>query len=206
MDVELLKKSIQGKLPQIPYVIDQVGEALKWAQEELDEGEFYSVLEITDEVAEYVASISDPNFYKTHLVVASILTNITDACNKERFSKFDTTSKAVEKALHKLGMTPDDVEKKGCFKACLLQLVPLAKEDESLFAIALMGIRHCLNEILKGMKEAEIKTPVTSSDYITVLGYAWVMANLRMANLCLLSSTHKIYNDILVMLNNDVNY
>lgn len=201
-----LRESILEKLPQIPYVIDQVGEALAWAQEILDEGEFNQLLSVTDEITGYVASISDPNFFKTHLVIASILSNIPDAVQQERFQKFVTSSGATQTALKKLGITQQEIEDKGCFKSLLLHLVPLAKEDESLFAISLIGIKHNLLNIKTGMSKADVKTPITSTDYISVLGYALVMANLRMANLKLLDKTYQIYNDILVILNNDMNY
>ena len=206
METMKLKESIMEKLPQIPYVLDQVGEALAWACDVMDEGEFNLTLKITDEVAAYVAKISDPNFYKTHLVLASILSAIPDACAEKRFEAFITSSGATERAVRKLGMEKEEVEEKGCFRSLLLHLATVAAEDEHLFAVALIGIKNSLQEIVSGIKQAEVKTPITSADYITILGYAWVMANLRMANLKMLDSTYKIYNDILVILNNDVNY
>ena len=198
---DVLEKGIIEQLPQIPYVLDQVGEALKWAKEELSQGEYYKVLETANEVAKYTKSISDPNFYKVHLVLASILTNIENVLKKDRFAKFDTPSKATEKALEKINVQPKDVEEKGCFKSILLKLVPLAKEDENLFVIFLIGIKHDLQEILKGMEKANVKVPITAKDYVTILGYAFVMDNIRMARLDLLNSSWKVYNDITIILN-----
>lgn len=201
MTIEKLEQSIYEVLPQIPYVIDQVGEAIKWAKEELEEGELNKTLKIAYEVAKFSASISNPNFFKTHLVVASILSNIEDAIKKEDFKVFDTTSKSVEKALEALMVSPEKIKENGCFKSVLLQLIPLFKKDEDLFAVALIGIKFDLKEIIDGMAKAEVNEPITSKDYITILGYALVMANIRMANLKMLDRTYLIYNDIAKLLN-----
>lgn len=201
-----LEQSIIEQLPQIPYVVDQVGEALSWAKEALDEGEYNKVAEVACEVAEYTKSVSDPNFFKVHYVIAYILSNIPSAKENERFAKFDSASKSVEKALEALIVSPKNIELYGCFKSVLLKLIPLSKENEELFTIALIGIKHDLLAIVKGMKQANVKTPITGNDYISILGYALIMANIRMADLHLSNSTYKVFNDILVTLNKDLNY
>lgn len=200
-----LRESIIQELPQIPYVIDQVGEALTWAQESLSEGEYNKALAVAFEVAQYAKEISDPNFYKTHLVIASILSNIENSLQDERFNKFDTASKATEKALKALVIEDKELEKHGCFKAVLLHLAMLARQDETLFAVALIGIKHDLEIILAGMKQAGVKVPITAQDYVTVLGYATVMDNIRMANFKMLEKTYEIYNKIVTLLN-EFNY
>ena len=201
-----LEKSIIEQLPQIPYVIDQVGEALDWAKEVLDEGEYNRALELTYEVTEFTKSVSNPNFFKTHYVIATILSNIEGAKNNERFAKFDSASKAVEKSLDALVIDPKSIEEKGCFKSIMVHLIPLAKENMELFTIGLIGIKHVLSSILEGIKKAEVKSPITGNDYITILGYALVIANIRMANISMTNEAYKIYNEISVMLNNDLNY
>lgn len=200
-----LEKGILEFLPQIPYVIDQVGEALKWAKEVLPEGEYNKTLKVAYEIARFAKETSNPNFYKTHLVVASILSNIENATSDKRFEKFDTASKAVEKALKELVIEQEEIEEKGCFKSILLNLVPLAKKDENLFTTALMGIKYDLLEITEAMKSANVKTPITAKDYVTILGYAFVMDNIRMAKLNLLDTSWKVYNEITVILN-DIKY
>ena len=200
-----LEKGIIELLPQIPYVIDQVGEALKWAKEELSEGEYNKTLKVAYDVAQYAKEVSDINFFKTHLVIASILSNIENPMANKRFEIFDTASKATEKALKDLIIDKKEVEDKGCFKSVLLRLVPLAKKDENLFATALIGIKHDLEEVVNAMKKAGVKTPITAQDYITILGYAFVMDNIRMARLNLLEKAWKIYNSITILLN-DISY
>lgn len=200
-----LEKGIIELLPQIPYVVDQVGEALKWAKEELSEGKYNIVLKIAYDVTQYAKEVSDPNFFKTHLVIASILVNLENPMADKRFEIFDTASKATEKALKDLIMDKKEIENKGCFKALLLHLVLLAKKDENLFATALMGVKNDLEEVTQGMKKANVKSPITAQDYVTILGYAFVMDNIRMARLNLLDKAWKIYNDINVILN-DINY
>ena len=179
---------------------------MKWAKEALNEGEYNKLLKLTYDVTTFTQSVSDPNFFKTHYVTATILSVIKNAKKDERFSKFDSASKAVEKTLDTMIITPESIEKNGCFKSVMLHLIPLAKENMELFAIGLIGIKHALSDILEGIKEAEIKSPITGSDYITILGYALVMANIRMANLHMTNEAYKIYNEISVMLNNDLNY
>lgn len=204
-----LEKSIISELPQVPYVIDQVGEALKWAKETAsDEGEYNKILEIAWEVTLYAKKISNPNFFKTHLIIASILAYIPNAISDERFKTFDTASKAVEKALTAITVDPELSEKKGCFKSLLLQLVPLAKENEEYFTLTLIGIKRDLLEIKKGMEflKPEERTPITPSDYITILGYSLIMSNLRMSNLKLLNTTYEKLNEIEIMLNKDFKY
>ena len=200
-----LEKGIIELLPQIPYVIDQVGEALKWAKEELSEGEYNKTLRVAYDVAQYAKEVSDTNFFKTHLVLASILSNIENPMANKRFEIFDTASKATEKALKDLVIDKKEIEDKGCFKSVLLRLVPLAKKYENLFATALIGIKHDLEEVVEAMKKADVKTPITAQDYVTILGYAFVMDNIRMARLNLLEKAWKIYNDITILLN-DIKY
>ena len=98
-----------------------------------------------------------------------------------------------------------EVEDKGCFKSVLLHLVPLAKRDENLFTVALIGIKHDLEEVINAMTQANVKTPITAQDYVTILGYAVVLDNIRMARLNLLEKSWKIYNDITILLN-DIKY
>ena len=201
-----LEESIIEQLPQIPYVIDQVGEALAWAKEELGEGDYNRILEIAYDVTEFTKTVSDPNFFKTHYVIASILSNIKDVKKDERFKKFDSASKSVEKTLDAITIEPDLVEEKGCFKSIMLHVIPLAKKNMELFTVELIGVKHDLTEILKGMKAAQVKAPITGNDYITILGYALVFANIRMANLKMTNEAYKIYNEISAMLNNDLTY
>ena len=201
-----LEKSILTELPQIPYVIDQVGEAFAWLKEDLEEGEYNRVLEQAWEVTNYAKSISDPNFFKIHLILGSIISEIPNALSNPKFAKFDTASKATENTIKKLVIDSKEVEKYGNIKALLLKLIPLAKEDESCFAVSLISIKQHLKEILKGMKPVGVKTPITSEDYVVVLGYALIMANIRMANIKMLDSTYQIFNNIEILLNTEFNY
>lgn len=201
-----LEESIIQELPQIPYVIDQVGDALKWAKEVLDEGDYNKLLRLTYDVTKYTKSISDPNFFKTHYVIALILSNINSAKTDPRFAEFDTASKAVENTLGEIYVNQESIEKNGCFKTLMLHLIPLAKKNMDLFAISLISIKHALSDILAGIKATKVKSPITANDYITILGYALVMANIRMANISMSNEAYKIFNDISIMLNNDLSY
>lgn len=201
-----MENSILENLPQIPYVVDQVSDALDWAKEALKESEYEHMLRVVAEITEHVKAISDPNFFKTYLVVASILLAIPEARKDERFKKFDTASKAVEKALEVLEIDKEMIKEKGCFKAVALKVIPMAKVNEEYFFIAMTGIKHDLLDIIEGMKPAGVKDPITTQDYVVILGYALVMANLRMANLKLGNAAYKVVNDIEILLNTEFNY
>ncbi len=204
--IQNLKRAIMEEIPQIPFVQDQVGFALKLCVEYHREADVVKVLEAALEVAKYVKSISEINFYKTHLLVASLIGDITNIIEDDRFKVFKTASQSVEKTIQKVSIDPKLIEERGCFNAITIHLTQLAKEDEECFVIMLYGILYDLKEVIAGMKKAGVKAPITPQDYITIMGYAYVMANLRMANLSLLFTTKDVINEIEIILNTDVIY
>lgn len=204
--IKLLKQAIIEELPQIPFIIDQVGEAIDWCIDGHEEGEVIKTLEASVAVAKYIKSISEPNFYKTQYVIVSLIGDIPNALEDERFSKFRTTSNIVEKVLKAVRIDSDLVEKRGCFNALNIHMTKLAREDEVGFVTALYGILYDLKDAINGAKEAGVKKPITPQDYVTILGYAYVMSNLRMAGLKLLDKTQVVMNEIQILLNNEVIY
>ena len=200
-DIKILEKGILEKLPQIPFVVDQVGYAMEWAKEEHDEGAYYKTIKIALDVAEYTAKTSTPKFFKTHLVIAALLMDIEGATENPKFDMFKSASQATEKALAGVTISPSSGEKYGCFKAVTLHLVKLAKENQDYLCVVLLGILAELNDILAGMKEADVKTPITPEDYIKVLGYALNMQNLLTSRLDLYNTTREITNKISIALN-----
>lgn len=204
--IETLRKSIINELPQVPFIIDQVDKAVDWCIDEHDKGIVVRILNTSLDVARYVKSISDPNFYKTHLVIAALIGDIPNVFEDERFNVFCTASGAVEKAIKKVVIDKSLTEERGCFNALNIWLTKLAREDEEAFVVMLYGILNDLKDLMVGLKEVGVKTPVTPQNYITILGYAYVMSNLRMAGLNLLDKTRVIFNEIEIILNNDVIY
>lgn len=204
--IQNLKRAIMEEVPQVPFVQDQVGFALKLCIEYHREGEVVKLLEAALSVAKYIKEISEPNFYKTHLLVASLIGDIPDILEDERFKIFQTASQSVEKAVKKVSIDNKLIEERGCFNAITMHLTQLAKEDEECLTVMLYGILYDLKEVIDGMKKANVKTPITPQDYITIMGYAYVMANLRMAKLSLLNTTKEVINEIEIMLNSDVIY
>ena len=204
--VRVLSSEILQELPQIPFIIDQVSEAINWCIEAHDSGVVTKLLETAVDVAKYVKEISDPNFYRTHLVIASLIADIEGVLEDDRFKQFQTTSGAVEKTVKDIIINPDLLSERGCFNALNIHLTQLSRKDENCLVIMLYGILHDLEEITMGIKEAKVKAPITPQDYITVLGYAYVMSNLRMANLALADKTKVIINDIQILLNTEVIY
>ena len=203
---ELLEREIREILPQIPYVIDQVGAAMDWVKSEQDEGSYIRTLQFVRDVAKFTTKISNPNFYKTHLVVAALLMDLDNPVQNEKFSAFKSASNSVENSLNSLRIDPKLSEDRGCFKAVTIHVSQVARKSQELFTILMYSILHELKEIIGGMEEAGVKTPITAADYIKILGYAGVMANLRMANLEYSDATRSVVNEIEVLLNNKVNY
>ena len=205
-ETELFEKDIISKLPQVPYVIDQVGAAIEWAKEVHTEGDYHKNIKFASEVTDFACSISEPNFFKVHLVVGALLMDIENAAQDPKFEIFKTASKSVEKTLDKLVINKDLAETRGCFNALSIHLVQLAQKDEECFCVSLMSILNDLKEIASGMKEAEVKAPITPSDYIKVLGYAFVVQNIKLANLSLSNKVKDIFNRVNISLNNDFIY
>lgn len=201
-----IRKAILEELPQIPFIIDQVDKAIDWCLEAHDKGVVSRILNTSLDVAKYVKSISDPNFYKTHLLIASLIGDIDGVLEDEKFGVYKTASHAVENTIKKIIIDSKLTEERGCFNALNIWLTKLAREDENAFVVVLYGILHDLKEVVSGLKEVSSKAPITPQNYITVLGYAYVMANLRMANLKLLDKTRVLINEIEVLLNNEVIY
>lgn len=199
-----VKNAILAEIPQIPFIVDQVDKAIDWCIEAHDKGVVSKVLNTALDVAKYVKLTSDPNFYKTHLVIAVLIGDIEGVFTDQKFSIYNTASHAVEDAIKKVVVDPNLIKERGCFNALNIWLTRLAKEDENAFVVMLYGILQDLKEVLQGLKEVESKTPITPQNYITILGYAYVMSNLRMANLPLLDKTRILINEIEILLNNEV--
>ena len=204
--IELLRKGIIAEVPQVPFLIDQVDNAISWCIEEHEEGDLVKILETSLDVAKYIRSVSDPNFYKTHLLLASLLGDIENVKENEKFKQYQTASGAVEKSINALLVNKEDIAKRGCFNALNIHLATLARTDQECFIVALYGILHDLKNIISGMKEAGVKSPITPQDYITILGYAYTMTNLRMSGLNVLNKARELMNQINIILNNDVIY
>ena len=206
MNIEQLEKALIESVPQIPYVVDQIGFAMKWAKEAQDEGTYYNTIAHALEVAKYVHTVSEANLYKVHLVIGASLMDIDNPVTDERFKPFDSASKSVEKTLQTLKVNEKAVEDYGCFKAMTMHVVQLARKDEDCFVIYMMAMLKDLEDISRGMKEVGAKAPITAEDYVKVLGYDLVMANIRMSNLSLLNTTREVLNNITIKLNNDFKY
>lgn len=204
--VDLLKKDILVEVPQVPYVLDQVGHAIDWCIEANDEGSVVKVLKTSLDVAKYAKSISEPNFYKTHLLIASLIGDIDNVKEDAKFEMYKTASGIVAKTIDEIIIDKNLIETRGCFNALSIWITNLARTNEEAFVVMLYGILNDLKESIEGLKVVNEKAPITPEDYVQILGYAYVLSNLRMSNLSLLDSTREIINQISIILNNDVIY
>ena len=204
--IELLKKAILAEVPQVPFVLDQVGAAIDWSIADHEEGSVVKTLEIALDVAKYVRSISEPNFYKTHLLIASLIGDIEGVLENDKFKMYQTASGATEKTISSIMLDKSLIEKYGCFKALSIHLAQVYRIKEEYLMLLLYGILHDLKDITAGLKQAKVKAPITPQDYISVLGYAYTIQNFKISNFNLLNETKAIINEISIILNNDVTY
>ena len=201
MNAELLEKSIIELLPPVPYIVDQVGAAMNWVKSVVEEGEYLKSLRVALKVAEYTAKVSNPNFYKSSLIIASLLSNVPNATEDEKFKIFDTASKSVEKMLKSVVVDSKLQEEKGCFKALTLHLIPLFENDQDAAVVMLCGIWEDLEDIARVLNKAEVKTPITREDYVIILGYTVVLGNIYASKPNILNETGSILNEIQIILN-----
>ena len=203
---DVLEKSILEKVPQIPYIIDQVGYAIKWVKEVQEEGEYYKTLKFALDVANYAEKVSERGYYKTHLVIGALLMDIKDVMRDPKFENFKTASHVIEDTLAAITINPDWASTYGCFKAISIHVVTLAKENQDYFAILMYNILNELNVILAGMQGAKDKAPITVEDYVKILGYAVVMKNLKLEKLQFYTPIQEVINSINTILNHDINF
>ena len=201
MTEELLKNSILELVPAVPFVIDQVAAAMDWVKEEVEESEYLKALRVALKVAEYTTKVSNPNFYKTHLIIASLLSNVKNPLENEKFKMYDTASKSVELAVKATTIDPKVQEDRGCFKALLLHIVPLLKVNQDYVVVMLCGILEDLENISRVLDKAGVKAPITREDYVILLGYDMVISAIYQSKGNILNDTASILNDIQIILN-----
>ena len=204
--LDLMEKEILESLPQVPIIIDQVGHAIKWVKDVEDEGKALSTLRFAKLVEDYAFRISERMYFKTHLLIGALLFDLDNVFEDKRFGMFKTASGEVEKVLRTIHLDEKLQEEKGCFKALMLQLSKMAKENEECFCIHLLSILNDLQEISRGMKKTGVKTPITPADYIKVLGYSYSLGNIKAPHFNLLDTTGDIINKIYIELNESFNF
>ncbi len=205
-EVKLLEKEIIESLPQIPYIIDQIGYALEWAKETHDEGAYLQTVKFVLDVCKFVQKTSEPHLFKVHLVIAAILMDIPEAISSPKFEMFKSASNSVENSLKALLVDEELNKRLGLFRAVSVTVNRLAANNQDCLTIMLYNILSDLKEIIMGMKGTNTKVPITGEDYIKVLGYAYVVQNLRLASMDLLNASREVLNEIDILLNNDLNF
>ena len=204
-DIKILESGIMERLPQVPFIVDQVGAAMQWAREEYDEGAYYKNIEFTSKVSEYASKVSERNFYKTHLVIAALLIDIENPLENPKFEIFKSASNSVANSLKAVRINPDLSENLGAFKAVSMHVVNLAKENQDWLAVYMLSILEELKDIVRGMEDAKVKAPITAEDYIKILGYQFVLQNLRLSKVSLYNTSSEIVNEISILLN-EINF
>lgn len=200
---EQLSKSIIEQLPQIPYIVDQVGLAIDKVFEKLQTEEALKVLEDTLSVIDYTLKVSQPQFFKTHLVLVSLLASISSKLSEEELSKFDTASGTFKQKFEQYRIDKSNVEKVGEYKATTMHLTNLAQNEQDLFTLSILNINSLLEKFLNMKQEVALDEDYKKMTQYTVMGYAVVEVNLRMIlnNINLLQPSRDAYNRFMILLN-----
>lgn len=154
---DVLVNSIMEYVPQVTFVVEQIGQAVNIAKAQYTEEELIETLERTVEVAKFAKEVSNSEaFYKYHLVVISLLVNITD---ESLLAKFETQSNSVINGIKALKVDESIIVKKGFVKANVLHLAKLYHENQDLFAMYMIMMTRDFNKAVQmKIEERMLKT------------------------------------------------
>lgn len=193
---DMLINSIMEYVPQVTFVLEQIGQAINIAKENYSEAELEEVLKVTVKVAKYAKEVSNSEaFFKYHLIVISLLQNIEDM---SKLSMFETQSNKVINGIQALNTSEEDVKAKGWVRATVLQLANLYNTDQDLFAVSMLSMQEILDKIATSYATTKV---LTNEENIAVLRLALVEQTIRMNKYQYLAPVSAIMNNILVTLN-----
>jgi len=185
-----LIQSITSELPQIDFVVDQVGAALALAADTLTESQFHRALRIATNVTKFAKETSEPQYFKYNLIITTLLKDVQNLEAHTGFKTFDTISNVVSKNIAELKTTEDE-KSRGFYKGEVLKLARLFNANQELFLVEVLTLTDDLQSL---DLEAEV--------HPYLLGCAFIDANLRMCNFELLSSVQTYYNKFMSVLEN----
>lgn len=185
-----LIQSITGELPQIDFVVDQVGAALALAADTLTERQFHRALRIAVNVTKFAKETSEPQYFKYNLIITALLKDVQNLSSHAGFKTFDTTSNIVGKNIEALKTTEDE-KARGYYKGGVLKLARLFNLNQELFLIEVLSLTDDLEAL-----------DLVADVHPFLLGCAFMNANFRMCNFELLSSVQIYYNKFMSILEN----
>ena len=165
---------IMANLPTSQFIVDLVGEAIKVAGEKYAD-EFETRLGIDLRMSEYAKEVSQPLYYKAHLVIAPLVAGL----EASEVNKLETASGTLSKACAPLGVFVTAKTFKQKWKA----LFELSKVDVDVLGTALMFAKVAVDKAFK------------EKDLYTLAGYAYIEVNIRQSGMFINYTVRKYYNE-----------
>ena len=165
---------IMANLPTSQFIVDLVGEAIKVAGEKYPD-EFETRLGIALRMSEYAKEVSQPLYYKAHLVIAPLVAGL----EASEVNKLETASGTLSKACAPLGVFITAKTFKQKWKA----LFELSKVDVDVLGTALMFAKVAVNKAFR------------EKDLYTLPGYAHIEVHIRQSGMFINHTVRKYYNE-----------
>ena len=165
---------IMANLPTSQFIVDLGGEAIKVAGEKYPD-EFETRLGIALRMSEYAKEVSQPLYYKAHLVIAPLVAGL----EASEVNKLETASGTLSKACAPLGVFITAKTFKQKWKA----LFELSKVDVDVLGTALMFAKVAVDKAFK------------EKDLYTLAGYAYIEVNIRQSGMFINHTVRKYYNE-----------
>ena len=165
---------IMANLPTSQFIVDLVGEAIKVAGEKYPD-EFETRLDIALRMSEYAKEVSQPLYYKAHLVIAPLVAGL----EASEVNKLETASGTLSKACAPLGVFVTAKTFKQKWKA----LFELSKVDVDVLGTALMFAKVAVDKAFK------------EKDLYALAGYAYIEVNIRQSGMFINHTVRKYYNE-----------
>lgn len=193
---DVLINSIMEYVPQVTFVIEQIGQALNIAKANYSETELEEILTVTVDVAKYAKEVSNSEaFFKYHLIVISLLQNINDM---SKLSMFETQSNTVINGIQAIKPDVEQIKAKGFVKATVVKLAKLFKENQDLFALEILNTQMVLNNLITNYNKTRTWT---NEELILLMQIAMIEQTIRMNKFTYLSPVANIVNNLLITLN-----
>ena len=165
---------IMANLPTSQSIADLVGEAINVAGAKYPD-EFETRLDIALRMSEYAKEVSQPLYYKAHLVIAPLVAGL----EASEVNKLETASGTLSKACAPLGVFITAKTFKQKWKA----LFELSKVDVDVLGTALMFAKVAVDKAFK------------EKDLYTLAGYAYIEVNIRQSGMFINHTVRKYYNE-----------
>lgn len=145
LNIDGYVNSIMENVPQVPFVVEQIGQAINIAKVEYDDKKLVKILENTIEVSKYAKEESkSTQFFKYHLIVISLLKDIKDMT---KLKPFETQSNKIVNSIKLMQLDEKEINKKGFVRATALHLMQLFNLDQELFMISIIEIQQELDRL-----------------------------------------------------------